>query len=326
MRRIILPFLLFTGFISKAQTDSSLSAMMNDDQVSSGKVPTKIFYSQKLINSNTVEMLKKGHMEFRVLHNFGDVAGVRGGIKNFFGLDGAEDIKISFQLALSDKLNLIFARDRGGQRDEGGFKARDDWRQLWELGLKTSFMEQRENDPSHPLSIGLYANAVFSSMKIDSLQQTRKAENSFKNFSDRGSWMAQLMIAKKIGKVSLQFTPTLVHTNLVINGDDKNVLALAGAIRIPIVKKFSLIADYYHPMRSGHARDTLRARNIGVHDIFGIGFEMITAGHVFHFNVTNSTNLLENRFIPRTVTSWGKGQYRWGFTIARDFIVFRKKK
>jgi hypothetical protein len=53
---------------------------------------------------------------------------------------------------------------------------------------------------------------------------------------------------------------------------------------------------------------------------------MITAGHVFHFNVTNATVLLENRFIPRTITTWGKGQYRWGFTIARDFVVFRPKK
>jgi len=328
MRRMILLAFLFNGYFSNAQSDSSLAAMMNDGPKAdeNSKTPVVIFQSQKLINSNTVEMLKKGHMEFRVLHNFGDIAGKNGGMKNFFGLDGAEDIKISFQLALSNKFNILIARDRGGQRSVGGLSFNDDWRQLWELGLKYNFMQQKEKDPSHPLSVSLYMNAVFSGMKIDSAQRTRKAENSFQNFSDRGSWMAQLMIAKKIGSVSLQFTPTMVHTNYVITGDDNNVFALSGAIRIPIVKKFSLIADYFHPIRSSGAKDMLRARNIPVHDIFGIGFEMLTAGHVFHFNMTNSTVLLENRFIPRTVTSWGLGQYRWGFTIARDFVIFRPKK
>ena len=36
--------------------------------------------------------------------------------------------------------------------------------------------------------------------------------------------------------------------------------------------------------------------------------------------------LLENRFIPRTTTAWSKGQFRWGFTISRDFDLLWKKK
>ena len=35
----------------------------------------KIFYSQKVINANTVEVLPKGIMEFRVSHAFGDIGG-----------------------------------------------------------------------------------------------------------------------------------------------------------------------------------------------------------------------------------------------------------
>ena len=50
------------------------------------------------------------------------------------------------------------------------------------------------------------------------------------------------------------------------------------------------------------------------HDVFGIGVEILTAGHVFHLNFTNARNILENRFLAHTTGSWGEGQFRWGFT------------
>ena len=57
----------------------------------------------------------------------------------------------------------------------------------------------------------------------------------------------------------------------------------------------------------------------------GVGFEILTGGHVFHLNFTNATDLLENRFLSRTISSWGKGQFRWGFSVSRDFNMFRNK-
>lgn len=293
-----------------AQNDSTLIATSEEMPQ---KLPVKIFYAQKLINANTVEMLKKGHLEFKVLHNFGDIAGSNGGAKTFFGLDGATDIKISFQLALSDKFNIVAARTRGG----------GEVMQLWEMGFKYRFLQQLEQDKKNPISLTAYANMVFSSMKRNAADNR---ESSFADFGDRGSWILQLMAAKKIGKVSIQLNPTFVHTNYVVPNDQQNMFAAGAAIRIPVYKKFSIIADYFHPFRSSSSRDSLRAKNIELYDVFGVGVEILTTGHVFHLNFTNSTNLLENRFIPRTFTTWGKGQYRWGFTIARDFIVFRKNK
>lgn len=311
MRQLFLLICTLMCLCAKAQNDTSI--VMTETETTPQKLPVKIFYSQKLINANTVEMLKKGHLEFKVLHNFGDIAGKNGGAKTFFGLDGATDIKISFQLALSDKLNIVAARTRGG----------GEVMQLWEMGVKYRFMQQMENDKKNSISLTAYANAVFSSMKRNVADNK---ESSFENFSDRGSWIVQLMAAKKVGKVSLQLNPTFVHTNYVVPNDQKNIFAIGGAVRIPIYKKFSIIADYFHPFRSSSSRDSLRAQNISLSDVFGVGVEILTVGHIFHLNFTNSTNLLENRFIPRTFTSWGKGQYRWGFTIARDFIVFKKKK
>jgi hypothetical protein len=322
-------FFLFSLIISSsafAQEDTSVTKLMNsiDEKLPSTKPAAIIFYSQKLINANTVEVLRKGILEFKVVHNFGDIAGDNGGAKSFYGLDNATDVKIAFQAGLTKKLNVFLSRTKGG----GNIS------QLIETGIKYQFLQQLDNDPNHPVSVTLFANNVISAMQANtdtSIAQLKIKENHFTKFSDRMSQVVQIMIARKFGKMSLQLSPTYVHTNYVVLNDQKNLFALGAGIRLPLSKKFVLIADYFHAFRSKESEAALTAQYAGFYDAnrydaFGIGVEIVTPGHLFHLNFTNTTNILENRFIPRTYTSWGKGQYRWGFTIARDFVLFRDKK
>ncbi len=276
----------------------------------------KIFYSQKLINANTVEVLRKGVLEFRVSHGFGDVAGDNGGIKRFFGLDNAADVRIGLQLGLSNKLNLVLARAKGASPVQ----------QLYELGVKYQLLQQSATDNNHPVSLTVYANSVVSAMTAN---ETPDQENSFKNFNDRTSEVVQLMIAKRFKNISFQLSPTFVTRGHVVNGDDKSIFAIGGGLRIPLTKKLIFIADYFHPFRSQQSKNVFADSARGAlqfYDAIGAGFEILTQGHVFHVNFTNATELLENRFIPRTVSSWGKGQFRWSFTLSRNFTVFRDKK
>ncbi|MEI8058580.1 MAG: DUF5777 family beta-barrel protein, partial [Ferruginibacter sp.] len=90
-------FIVVYGF---AQSDTAVEKLMNsmDYKIPVKKNATPVFYSQKLINSNTVEVLHKGILEFKVVHNFGDAAGTNGGVKHFYGLDGGRfDVKLAFQ-------------------------------------------------------------------------------------------------------------------------------------------------------------------------------------------------------------------------------------
>ncbi|HET9432263.1 MAG TPA: DUF5777 family beta-barrel protein, partial [Chitinophagaceae bacterium] len=96
--------------------------------------------------------------------------------------------------------------------------------------------------------------------------------------------------------------------------------------RLPLSKKIILIADYYHPFRSQTTKDGYEAEGMKLYDPFGVGFEILTQGHIFHLNFTNATEILENRFIRKTVTNWGDGEFRWAFTISRNFVLFRDKK
>ena len=319
-----------------AQQDSTINDLMKNMEGTDGKKEAvKIFNSGKVINAYTTEVIGKGRMEFNVVHNFGDVAGRDGGAKTFFGLDAVADARIGFHIGLSDRLNLHIARVAGGGT-EGILRVT----QLYEIGLKYQLLRQLENDPTHPIALTIYVNDVISAMSKPTPAQTEPwRPNRFDDFGDRQSQVVQLIIAKKIGKVSLQLNPTLVHEGFTRPYDDKSMFALGGAIRIPITKSFSLIVDYFHPFRSDAStaafKDTsitkfkIGAPTFGAVKFFdplGVGVEITTAGHIFHLNFTNAREILDNRLIPFTSKSWGKGQYRWGFTISRMFSLWKPKK
>jgi hypothetical protein len=274
--------------------------------------PTWIFQSPRLINANTVQTLPKHVLEFKVVHNFGDAAGTFGGLKNFFGLDNAQDIRIGFQYGLSRRVTLAAARYKG----EGAVQ------KLYELGLKWVILQQADNDPAHPLSLALYANEVVATMKPGT---NPESENAISDFSDRLSNAFQLMLARKFGRLSLQVSPTLVHRNFALPYDEKTLFALGGAMRLHLGGRYSLLLDYFHTFRNQSSIDSFKTRGVNFYDALGIGIEILTEGHVFHLNFTNATNILENRFVPATSKSWGKGQFRWGFTVSRDFHLFVKR-
>jgi len=151
-------------------------------------------------------------------------------------------------------------------------------------------------------------------------------ENSFEDFGSRHSQVVQVLMARKFGKVSLQLNPLYLHTNYVEPNAQKDLFAVGGAIRLPLSKKIVLIADYFHTFRSQKSIDFFASQGIKFYDPFGIGFEIITEGHVFHLNFTNATDILENRFIRGTTSSWADGEFRWAFTLSRNFVLFRDKK
>lgn len=302
MRKLCFLLLLFTYCLPSFEQDK-------------GK-PAEIFTSQRLINANTTEVTGTGKMEFKIVHNFGDVAGKFGGLKNFFGLDFATDVRFAFQVGVGKKTDLTLARAKGAGQQQ----------KLWELSIKQQLMQQIEKDNSHPFSLALFANMAVASNKASALTNL---DHSFRSLSDRISNTFQLLIARKMGKISLQLNPTLVTRGYAMSYDQKTIFAMGGALRIPLSSRINFIMDYFHPFKRQAVEDSFAlAANGGFKfsDPLGVGLEVLTGRHVFHLNFTNATEILENRFIPRTITSWAKGQFRWGFTISRQFTLWKPKK
>lgn len=308
-----------------------------DNSSGSAKPAVEIFATQRAINANTTEMVGKGKMDFRITHYFDDIAGSGASVlQRFLGLDNARDVRIGFHIGLAKNLDVSIARVKGAgtpTQNSSGSALR-----FVETSLKWRIAEQRQDDPTHPLAVALFAsNAISTSAANAGIN----FENSFENFSDRMSQTFQLIVARKFGGLSISLNPTYVHTNHVILNDDASMFALGGAVRIPVTRNFNILADYFHAFRSSSSKDyfgtvdnsynppadpTINQFPFKFYDPLGIGFEFITAGHVFNLNFTNAVEIMENRFLRFTTKSWGKGQFRWCFTISRKFSLWRDKK
>lgn len=320
-------FLLLCCFIAVktfAQSDSARNANVSN-QTNKKKWPgdesaLRIFYGQRLINAKTVEVLPKGAMAFTIVHTFGDVAGDKGGTYNFFGLDEISDAQIGFQIGLGNRLNILLQHTVGN--DKGNAP-----RHYWEAGLKYKFLQQTTT--GSPISLTAFGNIVSCAERIP--QDSTGAvipgfENSYVSDGDRLSELFQLMAARRFGNFSLQISGTYLHTHLVIPGDQNDLLSIGAAVRFPLTKSVFIISDYFHSFRTDESKEAWESRGQTPRDVFGIGVEILTAGHVFHVNFTNARNILENRFLPRTTDQWSKGQFRWGFTLARNFMPFKPKR
>ncbi|ULQ51069.1 DUF5777 family beta-barrel protein [Flavihumibacter fluvii] len=302
--------------VQKIYSQDSLDNIL-DKEVSAQQAlkPAKVFATFKgthLINSRTNETIKKNEIDFRVSHRFGDIAGEYGGENSFFGLENSTDIKISFDYGITNRLTAGISRAKGATAI----------RQLYEGSLKYKLLEQTANNKM-PVSVTAFTNAVVSSMASNTKANT---PDHFDQFSDRMSYTGQLIIARKFSdRFSLMLIPTFVHTNYVIASDQNDVWAVGVGGRLKITKRMSLIVDYYKTFRGSNSIAQFKTKGLKFYNPLGIGLEFETGGHVFDFNFTNSTALLENQFIPYTTTSWLSGQFRWGFNISRIFS-FKKNK
>jgi hypothetical protein len=102
-------------------------------------------------------------------------------------------------------------------------------------------------------------------------------------------------------------------------GSEKGFFSLSATARIKVTKISSIIIDYAHPFSS------FRSRN-GFSDPFGVGIQMVTGGHVFTINITNTRTANEINYLSNTTSDYFRGNYRIGFTIARMFDFNHKER
>ncbi len=323
-----------------------MNNLTTDMESAEEKKSLVIFSSDKIINANTTEPVGRGKMLFKVNHNFDDVGAPRGGLKNFFGLDATTDVRIGFHIGLTDRLDLHLARAKGS-----GIPEKTRVLRMWEIALKYQIARQIENDPSHPIAISLFVNNVISSMNAsftapkdgfgNSTDTSLNYPFTYTGFGKRHSQVVQAIFAKKMGKISALLNFTLVHHAYVPLHDQNTIFAIGGGLRMPIVKNLNLLLDYFVPFRSQASRDYFETvdntfdppndidRNkvaMKFYNPLGIGFEILTPGHTFSLNFSNTNEVLENRFIPYTYTTWTKSQFRWCFMISRKFVLKRQKE
>ena len=312
-------FILFVfGFNLTLKSQDDLSKLFDDGTSKNERNPViATFKSPQIINGQSNETMHKHDLLFVVMHRFGDIAGSYGGMQTFYGLDNSSDILIGFDYGISDRWSLGIGRTKGAPNGTNTSQ-----KQMFYVKTKYRLIRQ-STDNRIPVSITLFGNDVVSGMDRLALATT---DANFQKFSDRMSFVAQAIIARKFSdNFSLALSPTFVRRNYVPFMDMNNLFGLGVGGRMKVSHRMAVIADYFLSFRSQESKNYfLQQKGFRFYNPLGVGLEMETGGHVFNFIFTNSTAILENQFIPSTSSSWTKGGFRWGFSISRTFTLSKK--
>lgn len=284
-----------------AQVDESNDSLYTEEEYveEESNLVEETFMSSRVINGHSVEMLRKGVLEFRVEHRFGDIAGANGGVQTLYGLDNSSDIRIAFEYGITNNLMVGIGRSKG---------TGNPYTSLIDGFAKYRLLQQEKK--GMPFSMVLVGTTSMSYAKASTDQSLVQ---SYPKFSHRFAYCAQLNIARKFGeRLSVAVMPTVVHRNYVLQSDVNTLFALGGALRCGLTSKTAILLEYYHCFNPSGTR-ALNTNSLG------IAFEWITFGHNFTINLTNSRGFGETQFIPYTYEQWLKGQFRLGFCIGRKY-------
>lgn len=299
MKTRLLFFFLILAFTARAQEADSLLKSLSADSLS----PTvdAVFKSTRVVLSHSSETQKKHDLDMRIRHHFGDIGGRFGSAHTLYGLDLASDLFIGFDYGISDNLTVAIGRSK---TDE-----------LFNFSGKYKLVKQKSNE-AMPVNLTVFAQMGW-------IAREPFNESEFVDYADRFSYFLQAIISRKFSqRLSLEVMPGfLLRKNVSDVNEPENLFALGFAGRMKLTKRLSFVADY--TLVNGLSRPKDLATTY--YNPLGVGLEIETGGHIFSLNFMNAEYIIENNFIPNTKKSWNDGGVRFGFTISRNFTLFKSK-
>lgn len=285
MKYIILGFIWFLGGVFPATGQDSLLKQLEMEVEPIKEKVSGTFKGTRLINGHSVEMRENGVLDFLISHRFGRI---NSGAYSFFGLDES-NIRFGLDYAFTDRLTLGLGRNS--------------FQKVYDGLLKYKLLWQQSGIKNIPLSLVYFTNISVNTLKRSELPMSLKHRLGFNH---------QLLISRKFNELlSIQFTPTFIHRNLVPTQTEKNdVYAMGFGGRYKITPSTSLNVEYFY--RFGDSpEDTFNP--------IAIGFDIETGGHVFQLHLTNAQSMTETGFIPATTGDFFGGDLHFGFNISRNF-------
>lgn len=296
-------------------SQEDLLSLVDDGKVEGPKKVYATFKTVRIGNAQTIETVKKKHLDFRISHRFGNVYDsnlpnpINETFQTFLGFDNASDIRISFDYGILDNLTVGIGRSKLNKLADASLK----WKIL-----------QQTTDFKMPISLAFFTSIGYSHAPSSTIYSGVVKDFST-NELHRFNYFSQLIIASKLSEwLSLELLPSYMYRNFIkenINTDNGNAADVNGFFsmgiggRIKLTKRLSFIGDYFYNASAFYQN------NSKVFNPLSLGFEIETGGHVFSLFYTNASGLTENNFIPYTTDTWAKGQVKFGFCISRTFAL-----
>lgn len=306
-------------FFFLALVFSSYFAFSQDDLLSLTETKTEKQYvfatwkAYRLGNAQTTETVKKNHLEYRILHRFGNLAD---NTKTFnqiahtaFGIDNPTDIRMSLEYGLTNDITLGLGRSRINE--------------LVDLSGKWRIIKQT-TDFKTPVTIAIFESIGYTTMSTQRLYSEVAVKNFPTREAHRLNYVTQVIIGSKINRwLSLEILPTWFHQNFIVQKFNPNTgrdnandnFILGAAARIKLSNRVTFFADYFynfHPFFKNNP-------DYGMP--LSLGFEIETGGHVFTLYFANNAAIVENNFFMGTTDKWSKSQIKFSFCISRTFSL-----
>lgn len=301
--RYYLTLLLLTTTVFSFSQDDLLAGLEAED---SAAAPEVVFIKNTwkapyLINFHTTETERKGVLDFRISHRFGNMVGPGAGGHSLFGLDQASNIRFSFDYGITDDLQVGLGRSSMNEHID--------------LLVKYKLLKQAKN--KMPISMVL--------LNSTALTPKKDVNDYFDKFAHRLSFVNQIIVGSKVNnKFSVMLNASHFHRNLIIQQpievdgpDDVNSLFVAGAAaRYRLTKKLAIVGEYSYVFS-----EFRRSDNYNFNQPLSLGVEIETGGHVFHINLSNSAGLIQQDLYNTGIDNWADGEIKLGFTISRFFAI-----
>src|SRR5215213_9156237 len=143
---LILPVILFAGKSFSQDSTDLLSGI--EDNTPKKEYVYNAFKSSRVIMTHSMEMLRPGVLDFRILHRFGRV---NGGAYEFFGLDGPASVRLGLDYGISNNLTVGIGRSTFNKELDGFIKYRP--------------VQQSKGPGAVPVSIVVVAGSTITTLK-----------------------------------------------------------------------------------------------------------------------------------------------------------------
>lgn len=286
---ILLFIFLSVPFLAIAQEDDSKK---EEDTTEVKEKPERpAFESSYIIDNPTDVVYGKNALEAQMEHRFGlidfdkpgDLAGIYG--------PGA-NIRLGISYSILDRLTLGYGYTKN--------------QRLQDFNLKYAILRQTRSNKM-PVNVTYFGNFTYNS-------SDQKTTQPLINYNqDRFSYFNQIIISRRFSSnFSMQIAPSISHYNLVEEGMNNDLFAVAIGGRYKVTPNTALLFDYSQPLSNF---DKPYNPEAGI----SLGVEFATSAHAFQLFISNYSGIVPQQNYMWNQNDFFGGDILLGFNITRVY-------
>lgn len=313
MKKIVPLFLAFSIMVGHALAQDDLLGELKQDDAATVKKDITIatFKSTRVVNMHSTEITGVNNFQFMIIHHFGEIwtkAEEGSNVARLLGMNGNfASTYMSFDYSPKHYLNLGLAF-AGSANIEGT--------------AKIKLVRQQTGLHNYPVSVVWLSTAHFNAAK------SVPAPNGFG--WNKWSYLHQLLVSRKFSEsFSLQVMPSVVHYNIVSYGigNEHDVFSMGIGGRMKLTHKTAITLEYSRQLNMYQSVIDKSSEIVNYSpNLFSLGYDWDTGGHIFQFFLTNSSFASNLPQLSTNPVRENLGQWSIGFNLNRSYSVKKSVK